>query len=743
MCVRKDIHLLLAFDMSRLIIVSNRLPITIDKKHGELIYYPSAGGLATGLNSLDDSLDRLWVGWPGREIKDEDERHTVEADLAKDNLVPVFLTKKQKKLYYEGFSNKVIWPHFHYFTQYTTYEDEYWKAYEQVNRKFADAVIAQMQPDDMVWVHDYQLMLLPQMIREAHPESSIGFFLHIPFPSYEIFRVLPWREHIIHGLLGADQVGFHTFGYMRHFLSAAYRITGYENNFGKLVVGNRSVNVDVFPMGIDYDKYAYPKGKDVEEAERRGEAFRKRYLQPGQKLMLSIDRLDYTKGIPQRIRAFQTFLEKHPEWHGKVSLAMVVVPSRSAVDQYQELKNEVETLVGRIDGAFSTFDWSPIYYFYRSFSFDDLTAMYKAADVALITPIRDGMNLVAKEFVAAKEQSRNGVLILSEMAGASNELNEALTVNPMDQNSIVEAIATALEMPQAEQRRRILAMQEKLKRYTVELWAENFMNAQIEMTKDKERSKTRLLKGDHRKQLLEAYRNAERRLLFLDYDGTLMGFKTDPTAVVPDDELLQLLEQLKADPRNKVVIISGRDRSTLHDWLHHLALDMAAEHGVWVRRNGEWNASSGIAKEWKDNVRPVLQNLVERTPGSFIEEKDYSLAWHYRKIDKYLGQKRVREFRDVLSYLTSNLDLQVLEGNKVVEIKNAGVNKGKAALTWLQEAEYDFVLAIGDDHTDEDTFKALPKDTGYAIKVGRDQTVAPYNLMQVEEVRKLLEELTG
>ena len=245
--------------MSRLVIISNRLPVTIKKEAGDLIYHPSAGGLATGLNSLDQSFEKIWIGWPGQDIKAEWERETVRQDLKKDGLFPVFLTQEQIELYYEGYSNKTIWPHFHYFTQYTSYRDHYWEAYQQVNRQFADEVIPLIKEGDLVWVHDYQLMLLPAMIREAYPDVSIGFFLHIPFPSYEVFRILPWRKEILEGILGADQIGFHTFGYMRHFLSAVYRICGFEHHFGMLTVGDRLVNVDMFPMGIDYDKYAHPE----------------------------------------------------------------------------------------------------------------------------------------------------------------------------------------------------------------------------------------------------------------------------------------------------------------------------------------------------------------------------------------------------------------------------------------------------------------------------------------------------
>ncbi|MBK7410882.1 MAG: bifunctional alpha,alpha-trehalose-phosphate synthase (UDP-forming)/trehalose-phosphatase [Saprospirales bacterium] len=722
--------------MPRLIIISNRLPVTVNKKQGELIYHPSAGGLATGLNSLDETLDKIWIGWPGQALEDKWERESVKRDLAKDGLVPVFLSEEDIELYYEGFSNKVIWPHFHYFPQFTSYEDRYWAAYKEVNQKFADVVIESIEPDDIVWVHDYQLLLLPAMIREAFPDISIGFFLHIPFPSYELFRMLPWREQLLRGLLGADQIGFHTFDYMRHFLSAAYRITGYEHYFGKLPVGKRMVNTDVFPMGIDYDNYAFP---DVEEDAQTG-MDRIRKQTHGRKLVITIDRLDYTKGIPNRVKVFRRFLNKYPEYKTKVSLVLIVVPSRSNVDQYRDLKTEIDTLVGEFNSNYGTFDWTPILYFYRSLNFGELTTLYKVADIAMITPLRDGMNLVAKEYIAAKEESKKGVLILSEMAGAANELYDALIVNPQDINEMAEALKRALEMDEGEQRTRLEKMQLRLKKYTVKNWAEDFINEQMRHMEEQKGENTNLLTEQDIQELIETYHSAKDRLIVLDYDGTLMEFHPDPMAVVPDEELLSLLAGLKAQAGNHVVVSSGRDRDTLDKWLGPTGIDLAAEHGVWVKMANRWKSAHGVVNAWKKDIRPVLDNMVERTPGSFIEEKQYSLAWHYRMTDKDLGEKRVREFRDTLLYLTANLDLQVLEGNKVVEIKNAGVNKGKAMLNWLSERDWDFIIAIGDDHTDEDTFKVMPPKA-YTIKVGMAKTAARFQLVSVGNVRALLERL--
>lgn len=730
--------------MGRIVIVSNRLPVTINRKQGELIFYPSAGGLATGLNSLDsEENQRIWIGWPGQPVKDEGVRTSISKKFKSDGMVPVFLSQEEVELFYEGFSNKTVWPHFHYFTQYTVYNDTLWNAYKEANQKFADTVIENVREGDMVWVQDYQLMLVPGMLREKAPELSIGFFLHIPFPSYEIFRTLPWRDQILKGILGADQIGFHTFGYMRHFLSAVYRIIGVEHDFGNLYLENRIINVDVFPMGIDYDKYAHPDMKaNVPSGVKEEADFIQNYKEKfNRKLIISIDRLDYSKGIPQRIKAYEHFLRKNPQYHAKVGLILVVVPSRSNVDQYQQLKDEIDNLVGRINGEIGTFDWIPIRYYYRSFPFFSLMAMYRTADIALITPLRDGMNLVAKEFVASKEASQKGVLILSEMAGASTELSDGIIINPNDQNEIVAALEQALEMPEEDQSHALTEMQKKLKKYNVKHWAQNFIQQQMEVGKLQQDRKTKLLKDKDLEKIKKHYQSATNRLLLLDYDGTLVGFKNDPKKAFPDEELRGIVERLLSQSHTKAVIISGRDRYTLGEWFKDTGIEMVSEHGVWLWDGDGWKLNEGVMDNWKTAIMSILENLVERTPGSFIEEKDYTLAWHYRKIDNELGVNRVREIREELIYYTTNHNLQVLEGNKVVEVRNAGVNKGKAAALWLNKGEWDFILAIGDDHTDEDTFKAVPPEA-YTIKVGLDRTEADFKVNSVEQARALLDSLS-
>ncbi|GAA4390887.1 bifunctional alpha,alpha-trehalose-phosphate synthase (UDP-forming)/trehalose-phosphatase [Hymenobacter koreensis] len=721
--------------MARTIIVSNRLPTKVRRTDEGLAFAPSEGGLATGLGAVYQQGDNLWVGWPGTFLADEAEQNQVIEQLANDHMRPVFLTEDEIRDYYEGFSNETLWPTFHYFPQYAVYQPQLWAAYQAVNRKFCQAVLDVAGPDDTIWVHDYQLLLLPQLLREALPQSTIGFFLHIPFPSYELMRVLPWNRQLLHGMLGADLLGFHTYGYMRHFLSSVNRLLGHSNQNGMVEVGQRTVLVDSFPMGIDYDKYATTAASG--EARRLEQEYRQA-IGEDVHVVLSIDRLDYTKGIAERLRAFELLLQTSPELLGKVTLLMLVVPSRDQVEQYKQLKEEIDELVGRINGDYRTINWTPIQYFYRSFPPEELAALYRLADVALITPMRDGMNLVAKEFVASKTEGR-GVLILSERAGAARELSDALVINPTDTEEVARTLHRALHMPPSEQQQYLASMQAVVRRYDVHNWVEVFMNRLAYIKIKQQVMATDTLDAAELAQLQTDYHAAQRRLLFLDYDGTLVEFDNNPQHVRPDAALRQLLQDLCADARNRVVIISGRDRDTLWKWLGDLPLDFITEHGVWLKRAGEdWGMIQALRNDWKREIRPLLELHVSRTAGSFVEEKEYSLVWHYRKTDDELGELRARELVTHLSFVAGSTGLQVLEGNKVIEIKNAGIDKGVAAARWVQEFEPDFILALGDDRTDEDTFRALPNDA-YTVKVGtRPRSLARFHVESSREVRELL-----
>lgn len=722
--------------MPKTIIVSNRLPIKIKREGNQLNYLTSEGGLATGLGSVYKQGGNIWVGWPGLPIQKSQEKDRIRKRLKSENMKPVFLSTTEIEEFYEGFSNETLWPNFHYFNQYTVYDEDMWKAYIKVNQKFAKELESVLEEGDILWIHDYQLLLLPEMIRKINANTSIGFFLHIPFPSYESFRLLPWRRELLNGMLGADFVGFHTYDDMRHFLSSANRLAGLGNSNGQINVGSRPVLVDALPMGIDYEKYATAAAlPDTLDRE-----VRYRTSLGDVKLMLSIDRLDYSKGIPQRLKAFELFLEENPSFSGKVSLLMVVVPSRDTVQKYAQLKEEIDLLVGRINGKYGRMNWTPIHYFYRSFPLNALSAFYRMAHVALITPMRDGMNLVCKEFIASK-LDKKGVLVLSEMAGASKELSDAIIINPNDINQQVAAIKEALTMSEEEQMRRMGIMQNSLKRYNIHAWVFLFMQRLSHIKNEQENLKTKPLSDTVKAKLKDAYAAANERVIFLDYDGTLVGFHADPDDSKPDAGLKKVLAQLCSDPKNKVVIISGRGRGTLEKWMARYRVDIIAEHGVWHRKyGGEWAQFVEMDNSWMEEYKHIMEVYVDRTPGSSIEQKDYSLVWHYRKVETGLGEVRTRELTSRLKYISSEKDIQIMEGNKVVEVKNSHVNKGFAAAQWIADHNYDFYLACGDDRTDEDTFKAMP-DEAYTVKVGASSSSASYRVESYLDIRKLLSSL--
>lgn len=722
--------------MGKTIIVSNRLPVSLRLKQGKFEFKPSAGGLATGLGSIYKEGENIWIGWPGNDVESPEQREEIVVELKSLKMAPVFLTKQDIEEFYEGFSNGTIWPAFHYFTQYINYEQSHWDTYVQVNKKFCEAILEKADPDDTIWVHDYQLLLLPQMLRQLLPNATIAFFQHIPFPSYEIMRMLPWRKEILSGMVGADLIGFHTYDDMRHFLSSAGRLLGMRDESGYIQSENRLINVDSFPMGIDYDKFVSQakSSKTLEKVDKF-----KQYL-GDQKLLITIDRLDYSKGIPQRIKAFDSFLHENPDFHGKVSMIMVVVPSRTKVKTYIELKEEIDTLVGKINSDFSTLNWVPVHYFYRSFPFEELSAFYSMSDIALVTPLRDGMNLVCKEFVASKTDQK-GVLILSEMAGASKELQEAILVNPNDMARVTAAIKEALDMNEEDQKAGIASMQESLKRYDIFQWVDVFMDRLKDVKEKQKKLQSKGMDEEIISDLKAYFKSADNPILFLDYDGTLVDFKTRPEDAYPDEELLQLIGKL--NKKAQVVIISGRDKETLGNWFDGLEVDMIAEHGVWLKNREaqeDWQAYAEVDDSWKPDIKNVMEYYVLRTPGAFIEEKHHSLVWHYRKVESGLGDLRMRELFSHLKYMASGHNLQVLEGNMVLEIKRPDINKGRAASAFMKGKKFDFILAIGDDWTDEDTFKAMPANA-YSIRVGYTYTQANYNIKNPKEVRILLNNL--
>jgi trehalose 6-phosphate synthase/phosphatase len=457
--------------VNRLILVSNRLPVTFSQEeNGDLTVTKSVGGLATALREPHERSKGVWVGWPGpTDDLDEPTIARLDSRLAEMGAVPVHLTSEEVRRYYGTFSNAVLWPLFHYVTAPLPLRVDGWQEYRDANRKFADAVVANYRDGDLIWVHDYQLMLVPGMIRERIPDAKIGFFLHIPFPSSELFAVVPSREVLLQGILGADLVGFHTDSYRRHFHSATKRILGQRREGNVIQFGDRRVHTGVFPIGIDasgFEARAQEPAVIEAAAEILGDG--------SHKILLGIDRLDYTKGIPRRLLAFEELLTRWPEWRERVRLVQVAVPSRGEVKAYRRYRQEVDSLVGRINGEFATPLWVPVHHMFRSVDDVELSALYRAADVMLVTPIRDGMNLVAKEF-AASRPDENGVLILSEFAGAAEQLDGAVSVNPYDIAGSAEAYHRALLMPREERWERMQKLRSSVFQYDVHRWVADFL----------------------------------------------------------------------------------------------------------------------------------------------------------------------------------------------------------------------------------------------------------------------------
>ncbi len=730
---------------NRLFIVSNRLPVTVHQEsNGDVEIKTSSGGLITAMDSFlqaDNSgySDVYWVGVPGcNPTAWEEASRKLETSIY--TYLPVMLYKEQYEKYYNGFSNSVLWPLFHYFPSFAEYDPEYYEHYLLANEHFLEVLLRYARPGDTIWIHDYHLLPLAGLLRNRLPDCTIGFFLHIPFPSYEIFRMLPrkWQQGILQGMLGADLVGFHTMDYAAHFLQSVQLVLGLDNDRHIIRYDNRLVKVDVFPISIDYQKFNSAYQNEAVISLR--ESLQHKLI--GQKILFSVDRLDYTKGIQNRLRAYELFLEENPEYRGKVVFILVIVPSRDTITKYAERKRSIDELVSGINGRVGGVHWQPIVYRYNSLSFDEMIALYSACHLALITPLRDGMNLVAKEFVASR-QDKKGVLVLSEMAGAARELTDAICINPNDVIELSGAIKEALEMPVEEQQKRMASMQRRVAHYNVQTWAQDYIGEMKQIKHKQESFQIFFLDMHSKRDLLDAHRRAKKRLFLLDYDGTLVSFAAQPQMAIPSGSLLQLIESLSANSENDVYIISGRSSAWLQTYFGHLPVSLVAEHGARTKeKSGEWTTAVQTHSEWKETITQVMEMYVRRCPGSSIEEKEFSMVWHYRNANTEQGKLRALELMGELNDYIPTRKLQVMAGNKIVEVRNSGIDKGTAIKKILAQRTYDFIFAAGDDRTDEDMFKVLSsKPNCYSIKVGTDASFARFNLQTPQMVVSLLESL--
>ncbi|QMW01534.1 bifunctional alpha,alpha-trehalose-phosphate synthase (UDP-forming)/trehalose-phosphatase [Spirosoma foliorum] len=723
---------------NRLLIVSYRLPFTIQQTDQGPELLQNSGGLVSAVLSMAEQMGQNqrksatkihWIGHGDSSLQQLD-----SSALENDTFVahPVFMDEAVHKGFYEGFSNDLIWPLFHYFPSYASFKEHDFDCYQQANTRFLEELTALVEPGDFVWIHDFQLMLLPDLLRQAMPETSIGYFFHIPFPTYEIIKLLPrtWRQALIQGVLGADVVGFHTTDYVQHFLQSVSEVLDLPIIGQRIVLPDRSIRVNAFPISIDFNKF----NKSGQETEVFATQQHYKNLLRHNKIIFSVDRLDYTKGITSRLQGYERFLIQNPDWHDQVTFVMTVVPSRDKIGQYQELKREIEETVGRINGLFGTIGWRPIVYSYRSLTFTELLALYTACDIALITPIRDGMNLVCKEFVASRHDLK-GVLILSELAGAAQELRDAIIINPTDTQEVADAIKQALLMPAAEQEKRLGHMRKHLQNHNVFRWSHDFFTAFNDMIT----SPTDLETDLPIQPFMTAFSDARKRLLLVDFDGTLAPIVNDPADARPSDSLQTILVQLAES--SDVVVISGRNRSFLEKTFTRIPVHLVAEHGAFLKKPDQpWQRLDLSADDWVEPVRLTMDHFVDRFPGSFIEGKETAIAWHYRMAESEEVEGQAIDLATQLRRVASSIPLTVIQGNKVVEVKPAQHSKGTVAQTIAEQKPYDFIISIGDDTTDEDMFRQLP-NWAYTLKVGSGVSFARYRLARQQDVEALLQRM--
>jgi trehalose 6-phosphate synthase/phosphatase len=716
----------------RVLIVSNRLPITTEVTDGAITFAHAAGGLATGLRGCHERTNGLWIGWPGvAGPLQEHQWRRLQTELRERAIIPVHLTADELRDYYEDFSNGVIWPLFHYLLDRLPLGPTSWETYRQVNQRFADETAAHYEPGDLIWVHDYQLMLVPGMLRQRLPEAKIGFFLHIPFPAAEVFRILPWRRQILEGLLGADLVGFHTYSYVQHFSAVVGDLSGIEPEEDGVWLEDRRVQFGVFPMGVDAEYFRQlATSPAVEEAaaELKAQA-------GGRTILLGVDRLDYTKGIPRRLMAYEALLRDDPALRDRVRLVQVAVPSREAVVGYQEFRKDVEELIGRVNGSYGTVSSVPIHYLYQSVAPEQLVALYRAAQVMLVTPLRDGMNLVAKEYVASQIDDE-GVLVLSEFAGAADELQAAISVNAYDIEGLTAAMRQAIEMSPAERSDRMRAMRRHVAAFDVHRWANHFVRTLEETSVER-----RTMPEGTLRDTIARLREASPLAILLDYDGTLVPIARTPAEATPDRELLQLMAALAQRPETMVLVVSGRARDTLASWFGHLPIELWAEHGVWHRPAGAsaWEMAISVpCCDWLEGTRLLMEEFAAATPGAVVETKTSSIAWHYRRAGRGFGRAQARELRLALSRSLVDSDAEVIEGKRVLEVRPRGATKGAVVQHLLsRDPAPSLMVAFGDDRTDEEMFAALPGNA-VGIHVGSGASFAKRRLRHPAAVRAFL-----
>lgn len=724
-----ELYIDAAYDM---VVVSNRLPVDYQAdENGETTWRSSPGGLVTALEPVMRASGGAWIGWAGVADREFD-----PFDHDGISIIPVPLSEQELEDYYEGFSNDTLWPLYHDVIAPPTYHREWWEAYVRVNRRFAEAAARAAAEGAVVWVQDYQLQLVPRMLRETRPDLVIGFFNHIPFPAYGIYSQLPWRRQVIDGLLGADVIGFQRSADASNFARAVRRLFGYPTRGTVIEVPAedgevRRVVARHFPISID--AAGFEEIAQRPEVQERARQIREELGNPAT-VMLGVDRLDYTKGIRHRIKAFGELLRDGRLAVEDATLVQVASPSRERVETYRQLRDEIELQVGRLNGDYSTLGHQAVAYLHHGYPREEMVALYLAADVMLVTALRDGMNLVAKEYVACRFDT-DGVLLLSEFAGASDELRQAILVNPHDIEGLKDAMIEATEMPKRERARRMRALRKRVRDNDVANWSATFLETLTGVGK--------IAPGipDPLQSAIVRLAGAERLLVALDFDGTLAPLVDRPEDARATDRARAAIERLASLDDTRVAIVSGRALESLSAVAKPSANTLlSGSHGVELQLD-----AGGVQVDLRDNeleklerLGKIVEHVASGFPGAWIERKPAGLALHTRRLSTTDGAAAQQDARDQVE--TELLGITVRTGKAVLEFAVRESDKGESLNRLRQHVGATAVLYIGDDVTDEDAFATLDSDD-VGVKVGQGKSLAAHRVRSPEEVAELLERL--
>ncbi|XP_073223326.1 alpha,alpha-trehalose-phosphate synthase [UDP-forming] 6-like isoform X2 [Cicer arietinum] len=783
----------------RIIIVANQLPIKAQKNQDG---NRNCWSFCWDENSLlqlkdglgDDDIEVIYVGCLKEDVNPNEQDEVSQILLENFKCVPVFLPPDMFTRYYHGFCKQQLWPLFHYMLPLSPelggrFNRSLWQAYVSVNKIFADRIMEVINPeDDYVWIHDYHLMVLPTFLRKRFNRVKLGFFLHSPFPSSEIYKTLPIREELLRALLNSDLIGFHTFDYARHFLSCCSRMLGltYESKRGYIGLEyyGRTVNIKILPVGIHMGQIQ--SVLRLRETEEKVCELIRQFSDQGRTMLLGVDDMDIFKGISLKLLAMEQLLIQHPEYQGKVVLVQIANPARGRGKDVKEMQDETKATVKRINETFGKPGYDPVILIEEALKFYERVAYYVVAECCLVTAVRDGMNLIPYEYIVGRQGNetldkvlgigsfpkKKSMLVVSEFIGCSPSLSGAIRVNPWNVDAVADAMDSALGMADSEKQLRHEKHYRYVSTHDVGYWARSFLQDLERACSDHVRRRWwgigfglsfkvvaldpnfRKLSMDH---IVSAYKRTTSRAILLDYDGTLMPQVSIDKS--PTGKSIESLNSLCRDKNNVVFLVSARSRKTLSEWFSPCEnMGIAAEHGYFLRmkRDDEWETCVPATDcSWKQIAEPVMKLYTETTDGSTIEDKETALVWWYEDADPDFGSCQAKELLDHLESVLANEPVTVKSGQNYVEVKPQGVSKGlvaKRLLSSMQEKgkSPDFVLCIGDDRSDEDMFEVItssmhgpiaPKAEVFACTVCRKPSKAKYYLDDTAEIVRLIQGL--